>query len=907
MTATNTKTVQKSHAQICNEFAAHMQASGITPPDKIHADGQRHRFSTNGKAHDKAGWYVLHVDGIPTGVCGDWRTGYSSKWVDTAPERKSTPEEKAQSKQRIDAARQQAEAERKQSQASTAQKAQAMWEKAASCEHHPYLTNKGVASYGLRVHGGNLLIPLFNADGVLQTLQTISARGEKLFMAGGLKRGGFFVIGTLAGAIKVVICEGYSTGASIHAATGLPVVCAMDAGNIPVVAQALRQQYAEMEFVFGADDDCFNPVNAGIIKATEAAQLVGGYLAVPAFGADRTTEHTDFNDLHQLHGLEAVKACIDAAQLIEPVPAQPAAQIPSIEECPCFRVFDDWVKDASGKATHKRGVWYFYAKDGRGDNPPTLMQRWICAPLYVEAVTIDKNENNYGRYLRFRTTLGKWRTWAMPMELLKADGNDLRGALLSMGLEIDPSERANLPRYLQHKTPKITMRCVQQTGWANTTFTAFAMPERVIGNDAAGIVYQSAHYDHGHKTYTTAGTLDGWRNGVSRLAVDNPMLLAGISAAFAGALLARCGQDGGGIHMDGDSSTGKSTIMDAACSVWGDKSYRRSWRTTDNGLEGIAAMFNDGLLALDEISEADPRQVGAMLYALGNGRGKQRATRGGVARPIAQWRCFVLSNGERSTSTSMEAAGQQAKAGQIVRLLNINVQRTYGAWDSLHGYATGADLAEAIKAAAADHHGHAGIAYLERLTRHHDDDFRKELAAILELPEFATDAKDGQAKRAAARLGVLALAGELATAYGITGWQHGAATKAAAIMFASWKAGRGNASTNMEGVQIREAVAAFIDAHGSGRFESLNATNPPLIHNRAGWIDTSTGSTIYLFSTGAMKEATKNYNLNRALSALSECGALQVKGSDGKRSTAQRINGALTRVYPIDPAKLLEV
>ena len=74
MTATDNNTIQKSAAQICNEFAAHMRASGITPPEVIQADGQRHRFSTNDKAKDKAGWYVLHADGIPTGVCGDWRT-----------------------------------------------------------------------------------------------------------------------------------------------------------------------------------------------------------------------------------------------------------------------------------------------------------------------------------------------------------------------------------------------------------------------------------------------------------------------------------------------------------------------------------------------------------------------------------------------------------------------------------------------------------------------------------------------------------------------------------------------------------------------------------------------------------------------------------------------------------------
>jgi len=59
-------------------------------------------------------------------------------------------------------------------------------------------------------------------------------------------------------------------------------------------------------------------------------------------------------------------------------------------------------------------------------------------------------------------------------------------------------------------------------------------------------------------------------------------------------------------------------------------------------MEGVSAMFNDGLLALDEISECDPKEVGAIVYSLGNGRGKQRASRSGNARGIKRWRCFVL-------------------------------------------------------------------------------------------------------------------------------------------------------------------------------------------------------------------------------------------------------------------------
>ncbi|MBM3394475.1 MAG: hypothetical protein FJY37_07575, partial [Betaproteobacteria bacterium] len=55
-------------------------ASGLTAPDAIEADGKLHRFSSNGKSGDDAGWYVFHIDGIAAGIFGDWRTGMSETW-----------------------------------------------------------------------------------------------------------------------------------------------------------------------------------------------------------------------------------------------------------------------------------------------------------------------------------------------------------------------------------------------------------------------------------------------------------------------------------------------------------------------------------------------------------------------------------------------------------------------------------------------------------------------------------------------------------------------------------------------------------------------------------------------------------------------------------------------------------
>ncbi len=179
-----------------------------------------------------------------------------------------------------------------------------------------------------------------------------------------------------------------------------------------------------------------------------------------------------------------------------------------------------------------------------------------------------------------------------------------------------------------------------------------------------------------------------------------------VSLALSGPLLEMLKQDGGGIHLRGESSRGKSTILKAAASVWGSPEFVQSWRATSNGLEGVAVVSNSSLIALDEMSEVDAKEAGRVVYMLSNGTGKARANRAGAARPVAHWKVPILSSGELSLADKMAEAGQRKRAGQDVRLINIPADnRAHGAFDSLHGLADGAAFAEQLNMAAAQHYG----------------------------------------------------------------------------------------------------------------------------------------------------------------------------------------------------------
>lgn len=571
----------------------------------------------------------------------------------------------------------------------------------------------------------------------------------------------------------------------------------------------------------------------------------------------------------------------------------PAATNDNIKR-PSFALYEE-PREIAGKR-YRPGVWWHWSKKNKSGDFVGI-DDFVCSPLHVDAVTCDVEGNNFGRLLRMVTTLGHWRTWPMPMDLLSGSGEELRAKLLNMGVEIDYGNRALLMRYLQETVPEKQIRCSLQTGWVDDSFV---LPDKTYGPQADLLVFQSGQLTQ--EEFGTAGTLEGWREHVAMPAIGNPMLMLGISAAFAGPLLRKvCQKEGGGIHFVGDSSTGKTTILQAACSVWGGESYARSWRTTSNGIEGAASLFNDCLLALDEISECDPSDVSAIVYALGNGTGKQRADRTGRARTVTRWRVFILSTGERSIETSMADGGLRAKAGQAVRLVNIPCARKHGVFDELHGHLTGTSLSDSIKRATAKHYGHAGRKFLSALAMS-PTDFAAKLAEVRADPRLNPPGMEGQEQRVAARLALVALAGQLATRCKLTGWDEDAPIQAAALALEIWRNDRpkGNDEPNA----ILQQLQDFIDKHGDSRFSPANSDGDgyPVVRDRAGWFLGAGGHRTYLFTAGGLREALSGFDYRRALDVLASERILVVQGKDKARTRS--IGGTKSRLYEICPNRL---
>lgn len=291
---------------IADHFAQAIEATGLTPPDTIHADGQLHRFSATGKRNDRAGWYVLHADGLAAGVFGCWRTGLTETWCSKA-EGTLTQAERDTMRQRVKAAQVQRDAVTQQRQQQAQAIATERWETALPVGQHAYLTTKGVQGYKLRVDGEMLLVPLHDTNGMVHSVQSITPQGHKRFMTGGRVRGCYYGLGQASSVW--VVCEGVATAHSIHEATNLTLAAAFSASNLMPVAQALKQKNPECTIIIAADDDHLTEGNPGLTAARAAAMAVGGLVVMPQFPANRPGKATDFNDLSALAGTGVVHEC----------------------------------------------------------------------------------------------------------------------------------------------------------------------------------------------------------------------------------------------------------------------------------------------------------------------------------------------------------------------------------------------------------------------------------------------------------------------------------------------------------------------------------------------------------------------------------------------------------------------
>lgn len=559
----------------------------------------------------------------------------------------------------------------------------------------------------------------------------------------------------------------------------------------------------------------------------------------------------------------------------------------------------------SGYVVNRKGV---YCVDDSGDN------LWLCSRLDVVAMTRDRNGNDWGRLLRWHDADREVHQWATPVNSTIGQGYELQKSLMAQGLRVDTRSKqlSLLAKYVASCEPAARARCVNKTGWYNDVYV---LPHQTIGQSKEIAIYQSV--DDAVNPYSSQGTLASWRKEVAALCIGNSRCVLSVSMAFAGVLLPLAGIEGGGVHFIGNSSKGKSTAIKAAASVFGASAQEASnrfwcsWKSTDNAIEGMASLRNNSLLILDELRLAPPKTVGDTIYMLSTGAGKARANRSGGGQAVRTWQLLYLSNGEIDLKQHMGEAGKAIHAGQEIRFAEIQAEipNGFGIFEQLHGYESGAVFAETFNAATSAHYGTAGVAFIEACTQH-----KAQIAAAIGgyIKQFIdavlpSDA-GGQAHRVAQRFGLIAVAGEYATEWGITGWTKGESTAAAMRCYQDWIDTRPSGYANQEQQSMLDAVRSFILRYADSKFTEVDAHHDITPLERAGWKRRSTdadgkASWEYLFIPDVFKtQVCAGLSASEVLKTLEAEGYLRtsIEGGKVRRAIKQIIGQHKPRLYVVD-------
>jgi putative DNA primase/helicase len=466
---------------------------------------------------------------------------------------------------------------------------------------------------------------------------------------------------------------------------------------------------------------------------------------------------------------------------------------------------------------------------------------------------------------------------------------------------------------------RITM--VRRTGWFGTVFV---LPHKTIGNREGEHVMFDGRTDIAR--YAESGTLEQWSKEVAAPAAGNSRLMFSESVGFAGPVADLLDEGSFGFHLDGGSSIGKTAALVAAGSAWGGGGplgFAYSWRTTDNGAEGMFSAHSGTMVPLDELSQLATEVASTLTYMFGNGHGKSRAGRNGEARRTAEWRGLLLSTGEVGIAAKIEEFGRcrKAKAGQLVRLIDIpaDAGSGHGLFETCHGEPA-AEFARRLKASATSCYGSAGPAFVAHLAellaadsastksrlRERVDTVQKELVQGM-------NAAEGQVTRVARYFAVVAVAGDLARAALNLPWNDGEPISAARKCFEAWMTKRGG-SDPQEILTAITALREVIEVHGPARFQYLNGVcddaiegmNNHPVRDQLGYRFTFQGETVWGFTTTGIKEVLRGIGDAATLVAeLADRGVIR-RGAE-RLQVEKKVGGAKRRLYAVPDSSLFAI
>ncbi|MCI5041656.1 MAG: DUF927 domain-containing protein [Donghicola eburneus] len=399
----------------------------------------------------------------------------------------------------------------------------------------------------------------------------------------------------------------------------------------------------------------------------------------------------------------------------------------------------------------------------------------VCSLFRVKAIASAEDHGNTSYVIELETLSGEVTEVIVPNGMLTRNAPAALEIMADKGFK-SFGDAKPVKHLIMHWPTCAPQMLATHLGWDNRDFFVLA----------TGEVLTAPAYEHDvvysqKATAQASGSLEGWKDGIGRLAIGNPYLIFVCCAAFAGAILPFIpNAQSFGVHLFLGTSTGKSKLLQAAESVWPRSLTKKlkTWRSTGNALEGQMVEANNTVLCMDELPKSQRSfSLADVIYMLGNEAGKGRATKEGNATSRASWKTIMLSTGEDSMLQTLEWSGEKVRGGIEVRMLDVPIDARFGAFDCLHALPDGRTFADTIGTEANTHFGHAGPAFVSHLLEN-PQEFDRMATRVSELETELLkelgpqDRVASEIPRIIRQFAVIAYAGTLATQAGVTGWKE---------------------------------------------------------------------------------------------------------------------------------------
>lgn len=444
---------------------------------------------------------------------------------------------------------------------------------------------------------------------------------------------------------------------------------------------------------------------AGVLLQLGAASVTSA-LPPLEMGSGNRLQNKGIDDYAYAHDVDAARELLrdtrDEIAAVAPRTDKPADKVSVLEQLAQGR---NLVIPQPYAVSDDGAVWCY---TGFEDDRKLVTPR----PIFVTRLFTDMHRNGeYRAELTFQTARGVWQSITVPRAL--TGSRQLAPELRRAGAVVDDTSIAEVIKWLtaweaRNGAELEPVRCVDRAGWCEDQFALG--PEHVYAPPGTTPVAFDMHYDQA-RLFTALGTraenleVEAAAHAAALQAAANASdeCALAIYAALTAPLLRPFALPNFAVHLCGDSSRGKTSMLRCAASVYGDPTnpaWVPSWNTTIAGLEQHAAQLCDLPLCFDEAGAGDPDAIQTAIYMLINGVGRQRMTKELTMRRTLAWQTVVISTGER------ELASEQAATGAQVRVISLPIVG-FGGLD-------GAGV-DAVRNACSAHAGAFGAAWLRHI------------------------------------------------------------------------------------------------------------------------------------------------------------------------------------------------